>query len=119
MEDNADIRVMTERLLKTIGCEVLLVADGPSGIEAVNEHCPDVAIIDIGLPEPDWLRGGPPESLARWENCRGLGLIAMTGFGQPEDRRKVLDAGFDDHLVKPVDLCDLSALLSRLARQSA
>jgi CheY-like chemotaxis protein len=101
VEDHADIRVVTGRLLKAVGCDVTHAEDGASGIEAIAQHAPDLALVDIGLPDMDGYE------VARQVRQSPLGhhvrLLALTGFGQPEDRQKALEAGFDDHLVKPLE----------------
>jgi signal transduction histidine kinase/DNA-binding response OmpR family regulator len=109
VEDNADIRDSLRALLELCGHSVEEAEDGRQGIALVRERAPDVALIDIGLPGLDGyevarqLRGGPATR-----------LIAMTGYGRPEDRRLALDAGFHAHLVKPVNFDDLSNLLASL-----
>jgi two-component system CheB/CheR fusion protein len=100
VEDNADIRVVTGRLLKAVGCEVTHAEDGTRGIAAISEQQPDVALIDIGLPDMSGYEVA--RAIRQRPEGRGVKLLAVTGFGQPEDRQKALDAGFDDHLVKPL-----------------
>jgi signal transduction histidine kinase len=108
VEDNADTREMLRSALELSGHEVHEAHDGPSGLEAILRLGPDVALVDIGLPEFDGYE------IARKVRA-GAGaapyLVALTGFGQPDDRRQALEAGFDAHLVKPVDPDVLMAVI--------
>ena len=110
IEDNEDARAALAALLEIEGYVVDSAPEGASGVELVRANRPDVALVDIGLPGIDGYE------VAR--RIRALGapqpfLIALTGYGRPEDRQRALDAGFDTHLVKPVDPTDLANLLSR------
>jgi signal transduction histidine kinase/ActR/RegA family two-component response regulator len=111
VEDNADSRSMLRDLLALWGHEVREAEDGPTGLEQVGAWRPDVALIDIGLP----IMNG--YEVARTVRAREDGhrpfLVALTGYGRPEDRRRALEVGFDAHLVKPVDLAELERLLSQ------
>jgi signal transduction histidine kinase/ActR/RegA family two-component response regulator len=100
VEDNADAREVLRVALEISGHEVHEAYDGPSGLAAILRLRPDVALVDIGLPEFD---GYELARKARAEAGGSLHLIALTGYGQPDDRRQALEAGFDAHLVKPVD----------------
>ena len=114
VEDNADGRESLRELLEIWGHEVAVAASGPEGVEAAFAVRPEVALIDIGLPGLDG-----NEVARRIRSVLGgseISLIAMTGYGQPEDRRRALQAGFDCYLVKPVDPAVLSQLLNE-ARQ--
>jgi signal transduction histidine kinase/CheY-like chemotaxis protein len=109
VEDNDDARETMQLLLETWGHRVETAADGREGLEKLLAAHPDVAIVDIGLPKIDGYE------VARQARARIDGvsprLIAVTGYGQPEDRRRALEAGFDHHLPKPVQVDDLSRLL--------
>jgi CheY-like chemotaxis protein/anti-sigma regulatory factor (Ser/Thr protein kinase) len=99
VDDAPDLRELVSDLLQLRGHEVTAVADGPSAVELIcNEH-PDVALIDIGLPDMDGYE------VARQIRRRLVGkqprLIAMTGYGQASDRAHAFAAGFDDHITKP------------------
>jgi signal transduction histidine kinase/ActR/RegA family two-component response regulator len=114
VDDNADIRETLKELLEIEGHAVDLACDGDEAlVEAGNGHQHDVAIVDIGLPGLDGY--GVAEKLRDIRKQKGFPrkLIAMTGYGQAEDRRRALAAGFDAHLVKPVD----PELLTRLIAQ--
>ena len=101
VEDNPDTREVLTLALEQAGHEVTSSPDGSHALDQVRVNAPEVMLIDIGLPGRDGYH------LAR-EVRRALGseplLIALTGYGQAEDRRRALEAGFDEHLTKPVDL---------------
>ena len=100
IEDNPDIRETLRMLLGLWGHEVSLAADGRSGLERVLHERPDVAVIDVGLPE---MNGYDVARAIRKTIPNGeIRLIAMTGYGQPADRQLALSAGFDSHLLKPI-----------------
>ena len=109
VEDNDDARVMLSELLTTRGHEVETAVDGAGAIAAAQRFIPEVVLLDIGLPGADGyavareLRGIP--------ECAGALLVAVTGYGQPEDRARAREAGFDEHLLKPVEAERLLELL--------
>ncbi len=109
VEDNDDSREMLALWLRSRGHVVIPCADGESGLEAILERRPDVAIVDIGLPGLDGY-GVARAVRERWEGPP-LRLVAVTGYGREEDRRRVMEAGFDAHLVKPVEVEVLEQLL--------
>ena len=99
-------------MLKLMGNDTRTVHDGLAAVEAATEFHPDIILLDIGLPK-----------LNGYDACRRIReqpggahayLIALTGWGQDEDRRRSLDAGFDHHLVKPMDPAALEQLLATL-----
>jgi two-component system, chemotaxis family, CheB/CheR fusion protein len=101
VEDRDDIRIVTGKLLKAFGCNVTLAATGSDAIAAVTTQAPQVALIDIGL--PDMSGYDVAKEIRSLEQGRETRLLALTGFGQPDDRKRALAAGFDEHLVKPLD----------------
>jgi len=109
VEDNADGCAMLERLLENAGYEVFTATNGESGLRLIEQVRPDIAILDIGLPRMNGLE------LARLLRARqefqDLYLVALTGYGQESDHIAALDAGFDEHLVKPLDLEELGRLM--------
>jgi two-component system CheB/CheR fusion protein len=109
VEDNDDLRYMTERILRATGCDIYTAPDGRSGIEAFRSIRPNVALIDIGLPDLDGCEVA--RRIRAGDGGKDAKLIAVTGYGQEEDRRSALSAGFDAHLVKPVAIKELTALL--------
>ena len=108
VEDNDDAREMLRNLLHLFGHEVHEACDGTSAIEQARRLRPDAALIDIGLPGID----GYEVARRIRADVPGARLVALTGYGQPEDRERALAAGFDVHLVKPVDPEQLERLLS-------
>lgn len=108
VEDNADARTMLHFALARHGHVVHEASDGPSGVEAATVHEPDIAFIDLDLPGFDGYEVARRLRRAGRERPR---LIAVSGYGRPEDRRRALEAGFDDHLVKPIDLDRVTAML--------
>jgi signal transduction histidine kinase/ActR/RegA family two-component response regulator len=114
VEDNRDGRESLRDLLELWGHEVSLAEDGPEGIEKALSLRPEVALIDIGLPGLDG--NEVARRIRSVLSSDDIALIAMTGYGQPDDRRRALQAGFDRYLVKPVDPAILSRLLAE-ARQ--
>ena len=109
VEDSPDLQEMLTMLLEVWGHEVLSASEGTSGVEQALVHTPDVALVDLGLPGIDGyevarrIRSDP--------RGKSLKLVAITGYGSPEQRTKVMEAGFDLHLVKPVTIDDLAAAL--------
>lgn len=110
VDDNLDSAESLGLWLKLMGHDVRLVHEGLASIEAAREFQPQVVVLDIGLPDIDGyevahrLREDP--ALSR------VLLIALTGYGQDEDRKRCIDAGFDEHLIKPVDPAILEDLLA-------
>ncbi|HXE56177.1 MAG TPA: ATP-binding protein, partial [Tepidisphaeraceae bacterium] len=116
VEDIPDIRVVMQRLLKRMGCEVEAAENGRTAIQTITKVQPDVALVDIGLPELDGYEVA--RRIRARADLAAVRLIAVTGFGQEDDRRKAIEAGFDAHVVKPVDIGALRRLLASLATQS-
>jgi len=100
IEDDDDTRTMLHAALEFSGHEVREARDGTSGLALAAESLPDVAVIDLGLPDIDGLEVA--RRLRSTQGKRRLALVALTGFGGPADQRRALDAGFDVHLTKPV-----------------
>lgn len=113
VEDSTDSRNLLVQLLKLDGYEVSSAGDGITGCEAILNGRPDVALVDIGLPGMD---GYEVAKKVRAEiQNRSIRLVALTGYGRAIDREAVLAAGFDEHLIKPVDPVDLARVLHRSA----
>jgi CheY-like chemotaxis protein len=109
IEDHADGREILRILLELLGCQVEVAADGVQGVIKALTGNPEIALVDIGLPRLD---GYQVARKLRAALGRKIFLIAQTGYGQPQDREQALQAGFDAHLVKPVDLKDLTYWLN-------
>ncbi|HVU05405.1 MAG TPA: hybrid sensor histidine kinase/response regulator [Polyangiaceae bacterium] len=108
VEDNADMRELLACLLEQSGHEVTCAEAGPEGVEKILSTLPDVAFVDIGLPEMDGLEVARRVRAANF----GARLVAMTGYGQVEDKAQALAAGFDYHLTKPVEDEDLARAMA-------
>lgn len=109
VEDNEDAREMLALLLEGRGFTVGTARDGNEGVEKASSGEWDVAIVDIGLPGLDGYEVARRVRAA--EAGDGVTLIALSGYGRPEDRARSADAGFDRHLVKPVEPSVLFDLL--------
>ncbi len=108
VEDNNDVRESLRLVLEMAGHKILEADSGLSGVASAIANRPDVALIDIGLPGID--RYEVARRIRSASEAHGMLLIALTGYGLPEDRVRAEDAGFDAHLVKPVDLNRLDEL---------
>jgi CheY-like chemotaxis protein len=114
VDDNVDAAEMLGMLLEAAGHEVIVVNSPLRALELAPGVRPDACLLDIGLPDMDGnelarrLRAQP-------ETAHAV-LVAVTGYGQVEDRQRSMQAGFDHHLVKPVDFGKLNALLEGIVR---
>ena len=116
VDDNADSATSLAMLLKFQGHEAMAVYGAKDALAQVESFQPEVALLDIGLPEMDGYELA--KRLRATPELEGLRLIALTGYGQAEDRQRALAAGFDEHLVKPVDLPALERTLAGFAGMS-
>jgi two-component system, sensor histidine kinase len=114
VEDNDDNRLTFEELLRDSGHDVKSASDGLSGVELILREKPDVAFVDVGLPGMD---GFSVAQRVRETGPLSVRLVALTGYGMPEDQARALAAGFDRHLLKPLQLDALSRLLAELAER--
>lgn len=114
VDDNRDAAETLATLLGIAGNETHLAYDGSAAIEAAEKIKPDVVLLDIGLPKMSGYEVARSLRAKPWG--RSMVLVALTGWGQEEDRRRSLDAGFDAHLVKPVDNDQLLAVLATARR---
>jgi CheY-like chemotaxis protein len=111
VDDNVDTAQALVRLLKRAGHELYIAHDGYAALEKARACSPEVVLLDIGLPEMD---GYEVAARMREEpRCANALIVALSGYGQDEDRRRSKAAGFDYHLVKPADLNELKELVSR------
>ncbi len=113
-EDNPDAREFLKDLLTLWGHQVDAAEDGNAAIELAERACYDLALIDIGLPGINGFEVARRIRLFERDHGRepATFLVALTGYGQPEDRRRALESGFDEHCVKPLDTSELRALLA-------
>jgi CheY-like chemotaxis protein len=105
VDDNADAANSLAMLLSLDGHEIQVSYSAREALERVRSFTPEVALLDIGLPEMDGCQLA--RQLRADPKLNGLRLIALTGYGQSEDQQHTRAAGFDDHLVKPVELADI------------
>jgi CheY-like chemotaxis protein len=109
VDDNRDAAASLSLLLELDGHAIVTVHDGLAAYAAADAHRPEVALVDLGLPDMDGYEVCRRIREQSWG--RGMILVALTGWGQEEDRSRTRAAGFDAHLVKPVDYADLLELL--------
>lgn len=109
IEDNSDIRKLLEIKLRSMGHLVQAADDGEKGLEILLREKPDFAFVDIGLPGLD---GYEVARAFRQEHRDGTVLVALTGYGLPEDQRRAEAAGFDRHLTKPPEFEELERVLA-------
>ena len=110
-DDNPDTAAGLTKLLQASGYRVTTAGDGLEALEAARAERPEVILMDIGLPGMDGYRIA--EQLRKEKGCENAVLIAISGYGQEQDRRRSIEAGFDYHLVKPVDYQRLLSFLAR------
>jgi CheY-like chemotaxis protein len=101
VEDNTDAAESLRSLLSMCGFQVVVAHTSQEGLETARKLEPDIVLCDIGLPDSDGYTVG--SVLRQSSATAGALLIAVTGYGEPHDRRRALAAGFDQHLVKPLD----------------
>jgi signal transduction histidine kinase len=109
VDDNADARESMALLLRRRGHDVRLAPDGPAALALVTEHAPDVVLLDLGLPGMHGHEVG--RRLRQQPGLDKVLVVALTGSASEDDRRRSREAGFDHHLVKPIDPEDLERLL--------
>jgi DNA-binding response OmpR family regulator len=114
VDDNVDAADSLATLLNVMGYNVRIAYDGPEAIEAADEFLPEVALLDIGLPR---LSGYDIARHVRRKRGEDVLLVAITGWGQEEDRRRAREAGFDHHFTKPADFDSLLAVIDREFKQ--
>jgi signal transduction histidine kinase len=117
IEDNDDGREMMATMLGAYGYPVRHAADGVQGVQMALSFLPDVALVDIGLPGIDGYEVA--RRLRQGDTTRHIKLIALTGYGLADDQRRVLEAGFDKHLVKPVEIAHLLDAIGQCAAAPA
>jgi CheY-like chemotaxis protein len=111
-DDNNDALESLATLLELGGHEVVTASNGALALECAERHRPEVALLDIGMPMLDGYEVARRIRVQPWG--QRVTLVALTGWGQDSDRRRSREAGFDSHLVKPLDMDKLSELLQSL-----
>jgi CheY-like chemotaxis protein len=112
VDDNQDGAESLTQLLAVLGHEVVTAFDGIESIEKAREHRPEVVLMDVGMPRLNGYEATRQIRAQDWS--RGMKIIALTGWGQDNDRKLSQEAGCDGHLVKPVSLPDLEHTLGEL-----
>ena len=110
VDDNHDSAESLSMLLQLTGNQTQLAFDGVEAVEAATSFRPDVILMDLGMPRLNGYEAARQIREQPWG--KGMVLVALTGWGQEEDRKKTAEAGFDSHLVKPVDYATLTKLLA-------
>jgi len=116
VDDNRDAADSLGMILRFLGADVRIAEDGPEALAVFPDYDPAVVLLDIGMPGMDGyevartLRSRYPE--------RATAIVALTGWGQAEDRRRAQEAGFDHLMVKPADIDSLQALLASFAERA-
>ncbi len=115
VDDNTDAADMVAMTLQMAGHEVRAAYSGKAALQTAVDYQPDFVLLDIGMPEMDGYEVA--HRLRQLPQTKNLGLIAITGYGQDSDRQRTQEAGFDYHLVKPVEREKLEEVLTMLAEQ--
>jgi CheY-like chemotaxis protein len=113
VDDSRDAAQSLALLLESFGADVRTATDGPTALDELETYRPSVMLLDIGMPGMDGLEVA--RRARQRSSSRDLTLIALSGWGQDQDRRRSCEAGIDYHLVKPVNLDELKRLLTALA----
>jgi CheY-like chemotaxis protein len=112
VDDNHDAAQSLAVLLSFDGHTLRCACDGAEGLKIAENFRPDVILLDIGLPKLNGYEVAQRLRATSWGNA--IILVAITGWGQPEDKRRAMAAGFDRHLTKPVDIEDVRAVLASI-----
>jgi PAS domain S-box-containing protein len=113
VDDNRDFANTLGALLETMGHDVRIAYDGTDALSKADAHLPEVVFLDIGLPGKNGY--DVARALRSSPDLAGATLVALTGYGQAEDRRRVREAGFDYHLVKPAEPAEIMRILESLS----
>jgi PAS domain S-box-containing protein len=117
VDDNVDAADSLRMLLQLGGHDVRVAHDGLQALEVTDGFMPDIAFIDVGLPGIDGYQLAT--RLRAHAECRSCVLVALTGYGRDEDKRRAADAGFDHHLTKPADFDAIDRLLANVSATAA
>jgi DNA-binding response OmpR family regulator len=109
VDDDPDTAESLAMVLEASGHDVRTACDGPQALEASREFRPEVVILDIGLPDMDGYEIA--RRLRQQHPTNRIRILALSGYGRDEDRRLSVEAGFDDYLLKPVNIDHLEALI--------
>jgi CheY-like chemotaxis protein len=117
VDDNQDAATSLGLLLKLLGAEIKVVHDGHAALAALASYKPAVVLLDIGMPGMDGYEVA--RRIRQQPGGREVLLIALTGWGQEDDRRRTAEAGFDHHLLKPADMSSLKTIFTSLQRSDS
>ena len=118
VEDHDDTRLMLRTILEMSGFSVFEAIDGEAAIQAAEEECPDVILMDLGMPTIDGL--GAMRSIRKHKTIGETPIVFLTGWAEPQAREAALSAGCNDYLVKPIELDQVISVIERwLPRQRA
>ena len=112
VDDNADVAETTATMLELSGHRVLTAPDGAQALDCVEDFAPEIVLLDIGLPGIDGYEVA--RRMRQLPKARRAWLVAVTGYGQPADRQRGREAGFDEHQLKPVDPQALAEMIERV-----
>lgn len=107
VDDNVDAARSLQLLLSHLGHQVDVAFDGPSALHAARKAAPDIVLLDLTMPG---MSGHDVARQLRQFLGNAVRLVALTGFGSEDDRRLAMEAGFDQHIVKPIDIAVLKSL---------
>lgn len=110
VDDNRDIADSLALLLERSGCRVRVAYDGAAALERVREERPDLAVLDLGLPDMSGYELA--ERIRQLDGTESIRLVALSGYGLPEEVQRGREAGFDEHLVKPIQARRLLDLIA-------
>lgn len=111
-DDNADSAASLAMMLRLLGHEVQTAYDGQQAVEVAATFLPDVMLLDIGMPIMDGYEAA--RQVRKNLELSNVMLVALTGWGQEDDKRRAEEAGFHHHVTKPIDLAALRAILEPL-----
>jgi len=112
VEDNEKNRTLVKDVLEYHGYEIIEARDGKEGIKMAKEHKPDLILMDIQMPVMDGITAG--RILKNDPETKDIKIIALASFAMKGDKEKILKAGFDDYIAKPIDTRKLSGYIERL-----
>ena len=114
IDDRRDAILPLRKMLTLLGQEVAVAMDGKKGLETARQFRPEIVLCDIGLPGMDGY--AVAQAMRADPTLKSVYLVAVTGYGRDDDRRRAVQAGFDYHLAKPVSKDQLEMLLRKLPR---
>jgi CheY-like chemotaxis protein len=114
IDDRRDAILPLKKMLILLGQKIAVAMDGKTGMETAREFQPEIVLCDIGLPDMDGY--AVAQAIRADPKLRSVYLVAVTGYGQEDDRRRAVQSGFDYHLTKPVGKDQLEMLLRKMPR---